>query len=779
MRKLSNLFHRKSPKQEQRDITIRSIVVRADTVDIEGRSVEAVMSTEDVVTVFDWERYSVIDEILLARGAELPDQVVVLENHWRTTIDDVFGSARNLRVEGSQTVGRVFFAAGDERVDRAWTKYRDGHARDVSVGYKPLEFTDIKPGERKTIAGTEYRARDRVLRVTTHWKLRELSLTPIGADERAKTRNEPGQRPTTEGDNLMNPRLRKYLESSGMRRGATDDEAKTFQGLLSGRHGQIAEILAREDLKDEGSKMMARLALEQLGVNADDPSGLLGDRLLTAYQSPLPAVGGELELRTTPEPAATPSAEEILAEERERVAMVRRVAGDDLTPEVIEEAVREGWDEARVSQATVEAIRAGRTPAVGAAPAGHSRSREQDVNARSIAAGLMIGRGVDPTEHSMFLNRGLPTPADRLTEQDADRGHALQGMSLPDVFRDCLELDTGKRYRTLDEALLAARPDEVHGRSASTSGATLSYVFGTNAYASLIAGWETVGDTTQGWCDEEDVPNFLSQEDITFKGAARLVVLPRGDTAKHATASDTHETYKIARYARQWVMDEQDVIDDRLGALMKMAAELGEAARRFRPDLVYSLMLENPTLVADSIAVFQLATHANLGTGVLSEANLKVAIQAMGTQRDSNANVLNITPTHLIGPPDLQWTSRELTKHQTLIKLFADSSDPKYSAINQLAEIGLTPVSDGRLDATGVVDPRTGVTRTGNATNWFLAKSGSRSIRVAYRRGTGRRPQMRRFVLDRGQWGIGFDINLDIGAAFMDYLSWYKSTGAG
>jgi hypothetical protein len=37
---------------------------------------------------------------------------------------------------------------------------------------------------------------------------------------------------------------------------------------------------------------------------------------------------------------------------------------------------------------------------------------------------------------------------------------------------------------------------------------------------------------------------------------------------------------------------------------------------------------------------------------------------------------------------------------------------------------------------------------------------------------------MRSFVLDKGQWGLGWDINLDIGAAFMDYRGWYKSTGA-
>jgi membrane protein YqaA with SNARE-associated domain len=561
----------------------------------------------------------------------------------------------------------------------------------------------------------------------------------------------------------MDPKLRSYLESLGLRAEATEEDARAFMGALGGTHRQICDVLDRK-AEDETARNMQRLSLQALGVNPDEPW-----KRLEQEPDPPPAGGTERTEGNDPPPPVDEAAirQQATADERTRQEMIRRVVGDDGDEDFIQRAVSEGWDEERVNTEVLGLIRNNRAPAVGGV---HSRSQETNRNARSLAAGVLIGQNLDPTRHAMFNDTGLPSRQDHLTEQDADRGHSLRAISLPDLFRECVELDTGRRYRTIDEALLASR--------ASVSGGTLAYIFGTNVYARLIAGWETVGDTTQGWCDEEDVPNFLQQEDITFDGQARMDRLPRGDTAKHATVSDTHETYKIARYAKQFVMDEQDIIDDRLGALMKMPQELGEAARRVRPDFVYSLMLENPSLVADTTAVYDSATHGNLGTGVLSEANLKVGIQAMGTQRDSESNVINVVPTHLIVPPDLQWTARELTKHQTLIKLFADSSDPMYSTVNQLAEIGLTPVMDARIDATGVVDPRTKATRTGSATNWFLATANSRSIRVAYRRGTGRVPSMRSFVLDKGQWGLGWDINLDIGAAFMDYRGWYKSTGA-
>jgi len=87
-------------------------------------------------------------------------------------------------------------------------------------------------------------------------------------------------------------------------------------------------------------------------------------------------------------------------------------------------------------------------------------------------------------------------------------------------------------------------------------------------------------------------------------------------------------------------------------------------------------------------------------------------------------------------------------------------------------------VVDDRIGEIGVMDPRTAAARTGLDTNWFLFQGGSRGIRVAYRRGTNRQPQMRSFTLDRGQWGLGWDINLDIGVAVTEWRTMHKSTGA-
>jgi len=754
-------------------INTRGLSVRAQTVNEEERSIEAAVSTDTPVDVYDWRSGEMISEVLTADGAVLPDQAPLLETHMRWSLDTVLGSARNLRREGNGITGRLLFAKDDERADSVWNKIRQGHITDVSVGYRVLESTDIQPGGKATIGGEEYTAGRRRLRIATRWQLKEVSVVPIGADAAAKMREE--SRPFTKGK-AMDPKLRAYLETIGLRSAATDEEARAVYDALSADARARADEAAADDPPgDNGGDGGRSDAGDNAGGGGDD-AGRTDDN---AGDN---GGGGDGSAGTADNDGDGDDAgrQAGIQAERQRVRTITSLAGDDVPPALVARALDEGWDEARATREFLGAVRDSRRFEGGQpggvptrAPAGHVRDHGRDCNARSLAAATLIGQGLDPTDHVMHNGQREPGRADALTEQDADLGDRYRGMSAPDLFRECLRADTGRWYRTIDEAFDAAR--------AAPSGGTLSYVFTTNAYARLIEGWNAVGDTTQGWCDEEDVANFLQQEDITLSASANLEQLPRGGTAKDASVSDNRETYKLARYAKKFTVDQQDIIDDRLGAIFGMPVEMGEAAARLRPDLVYALILQNPTLtdtgqVFNSTAVTSAGGHANLGTGALGSDNLKTGITAMGSQRDGD-DVLNITPQYLLVPAALDWTAQGLCTVNSLAKLFADSSDPVYTTENLIARKRLVPVMDDRLGATGVRDPRTKSMRTGSDTGWYLASGGRRSIRVAYRRGTNRQPVMRAYTLDQGQWGQGWDINLDIGAAFMDFRSWYKSSG--
>jgi hypothetical protein len=102
--------------------------VRVATVNEQERTVEAILSTESRVEVYDWRRGEVIEEILVADAADIPRQLPLLNVHNRYSIDDVLGSVKSITVDdvdGTRSiVGRLEFAEGDEASDRAWNKVR-------------------------------------------------------------------------------------------------------------------------------------------------------------------------------------------------------------------------------------------------------------------------------------------------------------------------------------------------------------------------------------------------------------------------------------------------------------------------------------------------------------------------------------------------------------------------------------------------------------------------------------------------------------------------------
>jgi hypothetical protein len=150
-----------------------------------------ILTTEQPATVFDWDQYDFVDEVLLMDGLILPAsrQVPLLDSHNRSSVDDHIGSVRdfsNLVAGGFTAIdGAVRFAA-DEKSQRTAQKVLDGHITDGSVGYLVNKSIWIPEGTEVAIRGRMFRG---PLKVSHEWSLKEFSITPIGADTLAKVRS--------------------------------------------------------------------------------------------------------------------------------------------------------------------------------------------------------------------------------------------------------------------------------------------------------------------------------------------------------------------------------------------------------------------------------------------------------------------------------------------------------------------------------------------------------------------------------------------------------------
>lgn len=150
-----------------------------------------ILTTEAAATVFDWERFDFVSEILLMDGLVLPatKQVPLLDSHSRYSVDDILGSVTDIRsaeAGGYAAVDGLVRFASDERAQRVLQLVRDGHLTDGSVGYRVDRAVWIPEGEQAAIRGRVF---DGPVKVSYEWSLKEFSATPIGADALAKVRS--------------------------------------------------------------------------------------------------------------------------------------------------------------------------------------------------------------------------------------------------------------------------------------------------------------------------------------------------------------------------------------------------------------------------------------------------------------------------------------------------------------------------------------------------------------------------------------------------------------
>ena len=205
--------------------------VRADgpsTLDAATRSVEVVLTTENPARVYDFDR-GIINEILLMSGAQIPEsrQLVMLDAHSRFETANIIGSAREIRIEGDQMVGRAQFSTAPE-AESPWIKTKEGHLTDFSIGYRNDEVVWVGEEQVTTIEGRNFAG---PVQVVTKWTPRELSAVPVGADAAAKARsdiNPQKEISNKEEIKTMDPKLRKFLERCGLPVTATEEEALAF-----------------------------------------------------------------------------------------------------------------------------------------------------------------------------------------------------------------------------------------------------------------------------------------------------------------------------------------------------------------------------------------------------------------------------------------------------------------------------------------------------------------------------------------------------------------------
>jgi hypothetical protein len=463
-------------------------------------------------------------------------------------------------------------------------------------------------------------------------------------------------------------------------------------------------------------------------------------------------------VRTAPAPApATPpvDTDAIRAEgkrlERERMDAIRSLAQGvaGITPELLTRAEKEDWTVERAGKEFLTALRATEQAPV-------STVRVTDAQQQGMRQAIVDG---------MVLRAGLP-----VTDPAAQRNaREFQHLTLHEMARASLQM-AGRPVPIDGNALFRAVAEmDLQGRAgAGFSTFSLPTLLGDTFNRVLQAEYERTPGTLLQWARPVEVKDFREVSNVRFSVLKRFPKVGPGGMLEHTSAVETKEKYRVETHGVRMTVTRNQWIDDDLGALLRVPAELGEMAKTNIDDVGYDLLISasgvGPTLNEDGKALF--ATNhddgANYITGnALSDASLALAKTRLMKMKH-NGRSISPMPDILLVPPELVHTALKLVQ----------SSELQITGSTDRTE-GTANVHRGSLRV--IVEPRLSAATNGT-TAFYLIASRFETVVVPYLRGHQGPTLERNDPTDA--LGFGWWCYHDTGAGVVDYRGIDRTRGA-
>ena len=339
---------------------------------------------------------------------------------------------------------------------------------------------------------------------------------------------------------------------------------------------------------------------------------------------------------------------------------------------------------------------------------------------------------------------GLALRAGIGVENPAAGAEDFRGKSLLRIAADCLERDGVSGIDHMQDGDLV--------RAAMTGTGAFPGILSNVAHKSMAQSYQTAPTTFQLWTARGTNTDFKEATRYRLSEADELVKMTESGEFKHAEITEGSVKTAIATYGRSFSITRKAIINDDMGALSRIPALYGAAARRGINKLVYEILTTNPTI--EGAALFH-NDHGNLASGAISVKSLGAAKAMMARQKNiGGKEALNVQPAFLIVPPELEVTAAQL---------ISSVVDPtKANATPNPFANRLTVVSDPELTNTDV---------------WYLAAAPGvlPCVEVTYLNGK-EQPTMESAV-QFDTLGIKWRIYLDFGVNLIDYRGLLKSTG--
>ncbi|WNG25815.1 hypothetical protein F0U62_18680 [Cystobacter fuscus] len=211
---------------------------------------------------------------------------------------------------------------------------------------------------------------------------------------------------------------------------------------------------------------------------------------------------------------------------------------------------------------------------------------------------------------------------------------------------------------------------EVVKRAMSTS--DFPAILADSVSKAIRSGYELAAETHTAWVRTETVVDFRENLRPLLGSAPDLEKVGELAEYTHGSMTEDAASYKVEKFGRIISLSWELLVNDNLGAFLKVKPGMGQAARRGEADAVYAILTSasgaGPTL-SDGQPLFS-AAHNNVTTAAtMNAAGLALARLAMRRQKALGGGQLSLVPRFLIVPPELETDAEILlasaTRHTT------------------------------------------------------------------------------------------------------------------
>ena len=269
-----------------------------------------------------------------------------------------------------------------------------------------------------------------------------------------------------------------------------------------------------------------------------------------------------------------------------------------------------------------------------------------------------IGGGLDETQTrregaaEALLARHFPQDH-KLTE----KGYRFQNRSAIEICRLILELNGTRTERMSNHDLV---------QRAFMSTSDFTSILETSGRARLQKAYESVPQIFKQFSTETTLRDFKPNKVVHLGEAPAFEKLGQGGEIKMGTVGDSKEEYRLYTYAKGLAVTRETIINDDLGAFLKLSAAFGRAVAHLENRVAFKeAFLDNPTM-GDSVAVFH-NTHKNLSTGAaVSKASISAMKAKMKKQTDDKGQLLELSAKFILGGADNESTIKEILAGQNV-----------------------------------------------------------------------------------------------------------------